>query len=286
MPTVSVVIPTYNRPDLIPRAVRSVLAQTFQDFEIVVVDDGTEQRAEEAVKALGDSRVRYIAHEKSLGAPVARNRGVREARASLVAFLDDDDEWLPQKIEQQVATLTSLGKEVGFCFSSVINVDDDKEERTVVAEGVSDFSLTALRKFNGFMTSTLLVHRDAFLAVGGFDEVFPSHQEAELMIRLSERYQGVGIAEPLVRMSASPARPHIGGSITRRLKGREMLFAKHAERYAKHPEILARHKFWIGFMYRDAGMREEARRSFQEAWRLDGRLEYLIRLIAFWVLGR
>ena len=92
MPNVSVIIPTHNRPELFSRAIRSVLAQMYQDFEIIVVDDGMKERAESVVSALGDSRIRYIKNETSLGGGGARNRGIKEAHAEFIAFLDDDDE--------------------------------------------------------------------------------------------------------------------------------------------------------------------------------------------------
>lgn len=262
--------------------------QTFSDFEIIVVDDGhLEAGAERVVRAFGDPRVQYIAQAKpDSGAPVARNRGAVAARAALIAFLDDDDEWLPQKLERELAVLFSAGNDIGFCFSAVVNVYDDREERTEVEDGPGNFSEMALRRFNGFMTSTLVVRRAAFEEVGGFDESFPSHQEAELMIRLAERCKGIGISEPLVRMSVSHMRPHIGGDISRRIQGREMLLTKHKERYLARPRILAQHYYWLAFMYRDAGRNKEALGSLWRAWSLHHRLIYMLRYFILRTLRR
>ncbi|GIG90958.1 glycosyltransferase family 2 protein [Plantactinospora endophytica] len=101
-PHVSVVIPTRNRPDLVTRAVRSVLAQTVTDLEVIVVVDGPDDATREVLAAIGDDRLRVLPLPESGGAPNARNLGVREARAPWTALLDDDDEWLPTKLAVQL----------------------------------------------------------------------------------------------------------------------------------------------------------------------------------------
>src|SRR3989338_3645537 len=105
MPKVSVIIPTSNRPELLPRAIRSVLDQTFQDFEIITVDYGQVISAQEAVGQLNESRIRYIKNDRLLGGGGTRNKGASIATGEYLAFLDDDDEWLPFKLEEQVAGL-------------------------------------------------------------------------------------------------------------------------------------------------------------------------------------
>ncbi|MEK7118124.1 MAG: glycosyltransferase family A protein [Patescibacteria group bacterium] len=280
MPKVSVVIPTHNRPELLPRAIRSVLAQTYQDFEIIVVDDGLKERAENVVVMFNDPRIRYLKNEPSLGGGGARNRGITEARGEFVAFLDDDDEWLPEKLQIQMSVFEKAPQDVGFCFSSVVNVYGDHEETTEAKEGVFDFSRVALARFKGFLTSTLVVRKNVFDEVGGFDESLPSHQEPELIIRITRKYRGVGINRPLVRMNMAP-REHIGGNLERRVRGREMILTKHAALYKGKPGLLARHHFQIGLWCRDAGDRNKARGYFGKAFRLSGNLRYLLHALLY-----
>src|SRR5262252_3157848 len=99
---VSVVIPSRNRPGIIGRAVRSALAQTFSLIEVIVVIDGPDRQTEQALAQIEDPRVRVVALNEPVGAQEARNTGVREARGPWIAFLDDDDEWLPTKLERQL----------------------------------------------------------------------------------------------------------------------------------------------------------------------------------------
>ena len=101
-PTVSVVIPTHNRSDLLPRAIRSVFAQTFQDWEVIVVDDGSTDDTAAVVRSFRDERVRYVKLERNSGPSRARNVGIDGARGRYLAFLDSDDEYLPHKLETQL----------------------------------------------------------------------------------------------------------------------------------------------------------------------------------------
>src|SRR5579863_5890497 len=105
-PRVTAVIPTRNRPDLVCRAVRSVFSQTVTDLECIVVIDGPDSATMEALARIEDERLKVLALEENVGGNEARNLGAREARGEWVALLDDDDEWLPQRLEKQLAIAT------------------------------------------------------------------------------------------------------------------------------------------------------------------------------------
>lgn len=278
MPKVSVIIPTHNRPDLLTRAIRSVLVQTYQDFEVIVVDDGMKERAEDVVAKFGDPRIRYLKNESSLGGGGARNRGIVEARGEYIAFLDDDDEWLPEKLSVQMNVFEMAPKDVGFCFSAVINVFHGHEEVTHVEDGVFDFRDIALRRFKGFLTSTLVVRKMVLNEVGRFDEFLPSHQESELIIRITRKYRGIALDQPLVRMNMTP-HDHIGGNLNRRIKGKELVLEKHAALYTKYPRALAKQYFWLALWCRDSGEFVKAKAYFWKAFRLSWNPRYFYHWI-------
>ena len=96
---VSIIVPTYNRENVIERALRSILRQTYSAYEVIVVDDGSTDGTESVVTGLQDARIRYIALQENQGVAHARNVGIQEAKYDYVAFLDSDDEWLPNKLE-------------------------------------------------------------------------------------------------------------------------------------------------------------------------------------------
>src|ERR1700722_12759995 len=119
MMLVSVIIPTLNRPELLMRALTSVLNQTHADIEVVVVIDGPDVETVDVLKTVRDHRMRTLLNTQSLTAAGARNRGVDHAKGDWIAFLDDDDEWSPDKLEKQIKMTTSLGEQLITCLSRV-----------------------------------------------------------------------------------------------------------------------------------------------------------------------
>ena len=120
MALVSVVIPTLRRPKLVLRALASVFKQTYEQLEVIVVVDGPDEDTTDVLRTLNDPRLRVIVNPRSLTAAGARNVGVDHAKGEWVAFLDDDDEWLPSKIEKQIAFASSRGAVVISCLSRVV----------------------------------------------------------------------------------------------------------------------------------------------------------------------
>ena len=227
MSTVSVVIPTHNRPELLKKAVASVERQTYRDFELIVVED-----------------------KESRGGGWARNQGIRQARGKYIAFLDDDDEWLPEKLELQMSALETAPDDVGFCFSAVTNQYDNREETTVVPEGIGNYFEQALYSFKTFLNVTLVIKRSVFDDVGIFDERFPSHQEIDLMIRITKKYRGIGINRPLVLVNMTP-HDQVGSKLDRRIAGRKMIIKKYWREYLKRPRVLYFHCRQLAIWYRD-----------------------------------
>ena len=190
-PQVSVIIPTCNRPGLLPTAIRSVLGQSFSDFELVVVDDGSDTPIDGVVKAFQDERVRSIRHDNRRGGAAARNTGIRNSDGELVAFLDDDDEWYPEKLARQVSVLLRGHQNVGAVYTGydVVDRDTGKAISRMIPEHRADVSSVLLRGNCVGPTSSFLVRRKCFETVGMFDESLPAFQEYDLWIRLSRAYQ-------------------------------------------------------------------------------------------------
>ena len=129
LPRVSVVMPTYHREDLLKRAIDSVLVQDFRDFELLVIDDGPSEKTAALLAGIGDGRVHYLPQPRNMGVAAARNRGMREARGEYIAFLDDDDEWLPGKLSAQVRCFDAAPPQTGIIHSWVEVFEDDHEVR-------------------------------------------------------------------------------------------------------------------------------------------------------------
>ncbi len=166
-PTVSVVIVAYNKADTIGPAIESVLRQTYKDFEVLVIDDGSTDDTATRVRVFGD-RVRYVPKENG-GTGSARNLGIASARGELVAFLDGDDLWLPRKLEVQLAAFAREPNIVGaqcsaYCVNNGLAVIEARRCHPA-RDSLLDFLL--FRNLPAF-SSTLVVRRDRIEAAGGF----------------------------------------------------------------------------------------------------------------------
>lgn len=195
-PLVSVIIPTYKRPEMLPRAINSVLNQTYPNVDVIVVDDNnpnTEGRAlTERLMASFEKypRVRYIKHNYNKNGSAARNTGARATNAKYIAFLDDDDEFLPRKIECQVNILESRGEEWGACYSKyrLHNLDGRVKEGNECREGYLYVEMLT-RDFALGSGSNMFVRKSAFDTINGFDESFERSQDIEFLTRLLKLYK-------------------------------------------------------------------------------------------------
>ncbi|WP_135823751.1 glycosyltransferase family 2 protein [Halorussus ruber] len=232
MSTVSVVIPTYNRAELLSRAIDSVLAQTYDDFELLVVDDGSTDDTEAVVTAYDDDRVRYLAHETNRGANPARNTGIEAAESEFVAFLDSDDEWRPRKLEAQLDRLEEVEGEseleesdsddewvavytdydvtvpgvsglIRETAASILSTDTPGERVEGGEELVGPTLADTLHTGAG---STLLVRTEVARRIDGFDEELDWFQDPDFLLRVLLEGKLAHVPEELVvrHYSGSP----------------------------------------------------------------------------------
>lgn len=190
--TVSVVIPTYNRADLLGAAIRSVLNQTHPVFEIIVVDDCSTNNTRQVVEELQDSRIKYIRHDKNKGGSAARNTGIRAATGDYIAFLDDDDEWRPEKIARQLEAMGEF--DVMLCAAVVKSKNAKRQSYDKTSVDVRD-----LRKGFVFGGGTgILLAKQFVLKNSLFDENLPCSQDWDLLVRIARKHSVGYIDEALV----------------------------------------------------------------------------------------
>jgi glycosyltransferase involved in cell wall biosynthesis len=214
-PSVSVVLPTYNRASLLPRAIHSVLSGRYTDLELIVVNDASTDHTAALLNEIQDPRLRVVNHADRLGAAAARNSGIRLAQAEYVAFQDSDDEWLPAKLEKQLALLRTLSSKTGIVYSPFRWQRGDRSGvfppalRMVLSRLpfashrlAGDLRL-ALRRGNWITTQTAVVRRACLEAVGGFDASLARLQDWELWLRLAERWHFAFLPEVTVIVHAT-----------------------------------------------------------------------------------
>lgn len=188
MVKVSVVIPTYNRADLLPRAINSVLSQTMQDLEVIVVSDGSTDDTEVVVDRIQnrDNRVRFEHYHPGRGGNYARNEGIRLSKGEFVAFLDDDDEWLPSKLDRQLSLMEQNPKMV-LCYTGVhVVYVNENIEYSFLPKNEGDLSRMILLDNCIGSTSTPMVRKSVFEKSGFFDNDLSALQDYDLWIRITQ----------------------------------------------------------------------------------------------------
>lgn len=197
MPTVSIITPTYNRAGMLKEAIESVLAQTYQDWEHLIVDDGSTDGTMGLVTRYAgqDPRIRYV-RRRNGGLPAARNTGLLAARGEYVAFLDDDDRFLPKKLERQLSMLRQR-PELGFVYAPVWVHYDDRSERMPIIPDRFATTFAELIERSAIQVCSVLVRRTALDAVGGFNERYRGCADYDLWLRLAARFPFDYTPEPV-----------------------------------------------------------------------------------------
>ena len=194
---VSVIIPTYNSAQYVTQAIENVLEQTYKDFEILVIDDGSKDDTAEVVKKYGDA-VRYI-YQENAGVSVARNKGIKESVGKYVSFLDADDTWLPRKLELQMEAF-KRNPEYKFCFSAFVTVTADLQPIEMKHARMEDAAIKDLLLRGNVVGSicTVICERELFDVVGGFDPKLSQCADWDMWVRLATLTDFLFIDEQLV----------------------------------------------------------------------------------------
>ncbi len=257
-PTVSVIIPTYNRNELLTRAIESVLIQGFDDFEVLVIDGARSDSTRELVHSFGDGRIRYIP-QKGKGIANARNLGVMKARGKFIAFIDDDDRWREDKLERQLELFGELPENYGLIYTAFTYYYLERNRILGIKHPrASGDVYRHLLKDNITGTSTIIVKRKCFKKVGLFRESFPTCEDWDMWLRMSKICLFGAIDEPLVDYSI-----HAGQfSFAKYLAGRYRMIEEHGD--IRHdPEVLSYHLLQIGLLKIFGGDRSGAREILQ-----------------------
>jgi len=206
-PKVSVIIPAYNQANFIDKAIESVLRQTYQDFEIIIINDGSEDNTEEIVKSYSDFRIHYICHANNMGVSEARNIGIRASRGDYIALLDSDDEFLPERLGKQVQLLQKESSEIGVVCSWLFNIDKKGNYISKRCLPKKDgYIYEDLLSTNPISVPTMLIRKECFEKVGIFDNLLDGQEDWDMWIRIAKCYKFALIKVPLAKRRIHPNR--------------------------------------------------------------------------------
>jgi len=248
MPTISVILPTYNRAQFLKDAIDSVLAQTYRDFELIVVDDGSSDSTREVFNGFCDERVVYLAHRNNKGAAAARNTGIQHAKGKYIAFIDDDDVWMPNKLEKLVEKISASVERVGviYAWQEVRSRKDDSLMWMVTPKMKGNLKGEFLygQKIGGI---PFLIRKKCFDTVGLFDESLMAAQDWDMLKRIADYYEFDFVPEVLTIVYRH--REQISTNLKNLIKGRERMVEKYREEFSRSPHALTTHYKRLGKLH-------------------------------------
>lgn len=259
MELVSVIIPTYNRGYIIAQAILSVLAQTYREIELLVVDDHSTDTTATTVAALASNnqRIRYLSHDINKGAQAARNTGIYAAHGAWIAFLDSDDQWFAESLAMRFTAVHTTNAPV--VYSGCQTVDNNGIIRESVIPSLSGYIYQSLLTKPGPMFQSLLVTKEALQRIGYLDEHVPSYQEWETAIRLAEYYPFAFVTQPTFLYNRC-GNDMISKNTLLHAAGYEYIVKKHRRAILKEVgrPLLAKHYLRIAALYQTAGKSRNA----------------------------
>ena len=278
-PSISVILNTYNRAAVLPRALESVLAQTHDDFELVIVDDGSTDHTPGVIPRFDDRRVRYV-RQANAGLSHARNFGVASSSGHYVTFLDDDDEVLPGWLEAFVTQISSPGCGAACCGAEVLHADHAVSEvRNPRNLGASFDHCVGL-----FHSGSFALRRDVFDAIGGYATDLLCHHQTELALRLVPWCSDHGLSvtsvpQPLLRIHRGQETDRQRSDPERFLAGTRYILEHHGALLGRSQITLSDYLGSAGVSSARLGRYADARRYFYRAVRA-----YPARTTGYWLL--
>lgn len=273
-PLVTVIIPTYKRCDFISRAIDSVLNQTYQNIEVIIIDDngiGTDYQLK--TKSILDqylrlSNLQYIALAENTGVCDARNTGLSVARGKFLAFLDDDDVWNTTKLEKQVKKFSEVGPKVGLVYTGVVVVDEIEGMQHNLHAKISGDVLNDLMFMNHIGTlSSILIKREVIESGIKFDPLLKARNDLDFYIEIAKQFN-VDYVDELLVTKYDHEEETISRNMTKKLDAWELFYAKHHTLYRQNIKADIQYKIGYGHLNMINGNHSRGFKSFLDAYLL------------------
>ncbi|GAB5480145.1 MAG: glycosyltransferase [Marinobacter nauticus] len=271
--SISAVIPCFNREAMLPAVLDSIAAQTLPVDDIIIVDDGSRDQSVQVAKDWATRHpqiaVQVLVQPVNQGANAARNRGFRASQSDWIAFLDSDDLWHPDKLEQQARRLLDLGPDYGFAYTGFRYVDDDGAELGVfIPEHEGDIYPDILGKAHLRTTSTYLVRKECLEQIGGFDDSLPSCQDWDLSIRLAQQTKIAALRAPLLEYLEGSGGNRISRQLRRSALGHMAIRRKYRSESRGNRRIEAQQLLNIADLLLRMGRMRYGRHAMLALWKL------------------
>lgn len=266
-PVFSIITPTFKRPELLVRNIKSVREQTFCSYEHIIVDDGNDPSTDLMVESLIDARIVLIKHNQPVGAAAAYNSGIRVARGEYLTFLDDDDEYTPAFLERMRESFLKDGNNCGFIWSGIERVMDTTSGEIILSRLV--WPAVFSDKVKGLIAATsigngygLCIKKNCIDGIGYYDENLKVAEDTDFLIRLSQKYEFQTIPEVLVRIHK-----HEYNQLTRnenlneRIQGKETILMRYNSYFAQYHGLYIEHNKEYASLCYKSGFKKKGRKA-------------------------
>lgn len=280
LPLVSIIFPTYNREHIIDRAIESVLNQTYNNIELIIVDDASDDNTEAVVKSFNDKRIMYIRHNRNKGCASARNTGINAAKGRYIAFQDDDDVWVRDKLEKQMEVMLNVSPQVGVVYSPFKRIKNNRQF-IIPDNSISNkegYILRQLLTGNFINLQVALVKKECFDTIGLFDEELLSLSDWDLWIRIAKHYEFAFFEEPLAYVYDT--KNSIMKNHRTWINAQRKILATYKNDFLElGKEVLAQKHFELGRRLHKIRLRKESRISILHALNLNKKTKYYVGYI-------
>ena len=278
-PMISVIIPVYNRVELLPESINSVINQTYKNYEIIIIDDGSSTDIKRIIQKFKNPNIKYVKHNKNKGAAVARNTGIKVSKGKYIAFQDSDDEWHPEKLEKQMKKIRNTPKKIGVVYTGNLKYYKNGQKYipdSTIKKKEGNIHNELLRR-SFIATDCLLLKRECFNKCDNFDVRLPRLQDWELCIRLSKYYNFLFIDEPLLISNYSPT--SISENKQAYIKAMEIILKKHSSDFAKNKNNYSKQYMFLGNANIMEGNLSKGRKNLNKAFKIKPSLKMFFLII-------
>ncbi|MFA6436775.1 MAG: glycosyltransferase [Candidatus Paceibacterota bacterium] len=277
MPLITAIITTFNRALFLKKAVESVLAQTFENFELLVLDNSSTDNTEKIVNGFNDKRIRYIRHEP-IGISAARNLGVKEAKGEFVAFLDDDDEWLPNKLQDQINIFNKDGLDTALVYGGFVWIGEKNKVIGKHLPAIKGYILKELLSQKDYFTgsaSNPMIRKSVFEDIGYYDEKVLTGEDWELYLRLAQKFKIDFINKFVVKISQHSG-SRLGGKLLEAAELELLVLKKYSDIFENDKKLKSLYLQKIGGKFCRIDQPKKGRAYFKKAIKT-----YSLNLLAY-----
>jgi glycosyltransferase involved in cell wall biosynthesis len=250
MDKVSVIIPVYNRSKTISRAINSVLNQTYNNLEIIVIDDNSQDDSLNKIRSFTDRRIKLVSLTKNEGAANARNQGVKIAKGKYIAFLDSDDYYEPQFIESCINKLSKTSSEIGFMWTGVNYITNNKIKKYVwIPHRKENAYLTFLHNLHIGTNSGIIIKKKVFEKIGGFNSKLPAAEDTDLFLKITKNYEYTYVTDALINI-VKDGSDRLSNDFEKILDAYNIFLPEHMDTINKHKSLQQKYFYklqWLNY---------------------------------------